>query len=154
MTVDSIIALHSVQSFLFLILDEPLPLFLFVQLVFEFIEKLLFFFLVSDLGSYKLLVDLVLVDKLFCLPCTYLFFLIFSLISCMAGCFIPNTRDLDTEIGDELCILLFTYCGFFSLERSLSLRHGVVIVLSLSCKLRVHPTFILPLIFLLFDHFH
>ena len=70
MTIDSIIALHSVQSFLFLVLDEPFPLFLFVQLVFEFIEKLLFFLLVSDLGSYKLLVDLVLVDKLFGLPCT------------------------------------------------------------------------------------
>ena len=69
MTVDSIIALHSVQSFFFLILNEPLPLFLFVQLVFEFIEKLLFLLFVSDLGSYKLLVDLVLVDKLFSLPC-------------------------------------------------------------------------------------
>ena len=69
MTVDSIIALHSVQSFFFLILDEPLPLFLFVQLVFEFIEKLLFFLLVSDLRSYKLFVDLVLVDKLFGLSC-------------------------------------------------------------------------------------
>ena len=69
MTVDSIIALHSVQSFFFLILDEPLPLFLFVQLVFEFIEKLLFFLLVSDLGSNKLLVDLVLIDKLFGLSC-------------------------------------------------------------------------------------
>ena len=69
MTVDSIIALHSVQSFFFLILDEPLPLFLFVQLVFEFIEKLFFFLLVSDLRSYKLFVDLVLVDKLFGLSC-------------------------------------------------------------------------------------
>ena len=112
MTFDSIIALHSVQSFLFLILDKPLPLFLLVQLVFKFIEKLLFFLLVPDLGSYKLFIDLVLVDKLFCLPCTYLCLLIDSFFSGMTGCFIANTGDLDAKIGDQLC-LLFTYSLLF-----------------------------------------
>ena len=150
MTIDSIIALHSVQSFLFLVLDKPFPLFFFVQLVFEFIEELLFFLLVSDLGSYKLLVDLVLIDKLFCLPCTYLCLLIGSFLSGMTGCFIANTGDYDPFIGNQIC-LLFTYSLFF-LEWSLSLCHGIVVILGLACKLWVFPTFILPLIFLLFDH--
>ena len=112
MTLDSIIALHSVQSFLFLVLDKPFPLFLLVQLVFKSIEKLLFFLLVSDLRSYKFLVDLVLVDKLFCLPCTYLCLLINSFFSGMTGCFIANAGDFDAKIGYQLC-LLFTYSLFF-----------------------------------------
>ena len=102
MTIDSIIALHSVQSFLFLVLNEPFPLFLFVQLVFEFVEKLFFFLLVSDLRSYKFLVDLVLIDKLFRLPCSYLSLLIDSFFSGMTGCFITNTRDLNAQIWDQL----------------------------------------------------
>ena len=149
MTPNSVITLHRVHSLLFLILNQPLPLFLLIQFVFKHCEKFLLFFLIPNLRPDKLLVDLVLVNEFFCLSCTTLCLLVVSLFLGMTCCFISNARNFYARVRRELCFLLAKCLFFF--ERFLSLCHLIIVVLWLASQLWVFLAFVFPFVFLLLD---